>query len=188
MTPGCQLAPLSMDHDLIWFYRILICIAIIPAQTIFMEKFRVLGVKPDIALVVVFVQGWFRGVPNGLYWGSVLGGLLDLFSVGTLGIGLLMKSIVGAIAGFFGKSFLHLSIRIYIAIFLIISLLHDVVGRTILHGLGADGIQSIPIEEITMRALYNAVLGLVAVSLIKSRINRQELEDYGGTIFSPGKK
>ena len=179
---------IKADKDLIWFLRILTCLAIIPVQTIFLEPFQIFGVKPDLALILVFVQGWFWGAPNGLYWGLSLGVLLDLFSVGTVGLDLILKALVGATAGFFGKSLFHLSIQVYVAIFLIISLLHDVTGTLILRGLGTEGFQAIQTEDIIIRALYNAVLGIVSVFLIRNRINRQEIQSYGGAIFSPGKR
>lgn len=166
----------------------LTCLAIIPVQSIFLENFQVFGIKPDLALVFVFVQGWFWGIPNGLYWGMALGGLLDLFSVGTIGLGITLKVLVGATAGFFGKSFLHLSTRVYVAIFLMISLLHDVSGSFMLHGFSSEGFQSIQIWEIIIRALYNTVLSMLVVFFVRTRINRQETQSYGGAIFSPGKK
>lgn len=170
---------------MIWFFRILICLAILPVQTILLEKCRVFGVKPDLSLVIVFVQGWFWGTPSGLYWGLALGGLLDLFSMGKLGLGLILKVLVGVIAGFFGKSFLHLSTQVYLALFLIISLIHDLAGNLILHGFGTEALQT---GEIVIRALYNGILSIAAVFLVSNRINRQESQNYGGAIFSPGKK
>jgi len=165
-----------------------VCLAIIPLQTILLEKFQVFGVKPDLALVIVFVQGWFWGTPIGLYWGMALGGLLDLFSIGTLGLGLVLKTLVGAIAGLFGKSFLHLSTQVYLGIFLLMSLVHDIMGSLILHGFDAEGFQAIQTGDIIIRALYNGILSIAAVLLISNRTNRQEIQSYGGTIFSPGKK
>ncbi len=173
---------------MIWLFRLLTCLAIIPVQTIFLENFQILGVKPDLALVLVFVQGWFWGAPNGVYWGVALGGLLDLFSVGSIGLGLMLKALVGAIAGLFGKSFLHLSTRVYVAIFLVVSLFHDVAGTLLVHGFSAEGFQAISAQEIIIRALYNTVLSMAAVFLIRNRINHQEMQSYGGAVFSPGKK
>ncbi len=173
---------------MIWLLRIFICLAIIPVQTIVLERFQIFGVKPDLALVIVFVQGWFWGTPSGLQWGVALGGLLDLFSVGTLGPGFLLKALAGAIAGLFGKSFLHLSTQVYVAISLIMSLLHDIAGTLILHGFGSEGFHAIQTGDIIIRALYNGALSIAAVFLINNRANRQEIQSYGGTIFSPGKK
>lgn len=170
-----------------WFLKIFIFLSIIPLQTILLEKVQIGGTKPDLALVWIFVQGWFWGIRNGLYWGMALGGLLDLFSIGTLGLGLVIKGIVGCVAGILGKSFLHLSLQLYCLIFFFISFLHDISGTLFLHGFETESLPALGIDRLLIRALYNTVLGIGLVLLIRSRRSNNGELAYGGSFLPAGR-
>jgi len=172
---------------LTWLYRILIFLSIIPIQTTLLENLRVAGVKPDLALVFVFVQGWLRGEKAGLYWGLALGGLTDFFSIGVLGLGFALKGVVGSISGLLGGSFLHLSLQAYVLIFFVLSMLHDVAGHFFLYGFHLEAIQSHRVEDILIRALYNTVLSAGCILFLWGRREKGGLE-HGRTLLSPGRK
>ena len=156
-------------------------------QTVFLEKIQIRGVKPDIALVFVFIQGWVDGKKSGFFWGLALGGLIDLFSTGILGPALILKSLVGFIAGVLGKSFLHLSLHGYVFFFLMVSLLHDVSGLFFLHEMSEE-LSSVLMEEAVIRLIYNLLFSVGAALIIWEKFNRKGTFEYGGTIFSPGRK
>lgn len=161
---------------------------IVPIQSVFLEKIKIGGIKPDIALVFIFVQGWVWGKKSGFFWGMVLGGFLDLFSTGTLGIALIIKSIIGALSGILGKSFLHLSLQGYVLLFLGISLLHDISGFFFLHGLGAEEFFSALTGDALIRAIYNTFFAIGAILFVWDRFNQKGTFEYGGTILSPGRR
>lgn len=169
---------------MLWFLRIFIFLSIIPLQTILLEKVQIVGIKPDLALVWIFAQGWFWGIKNGLYWGLALGGLLDIFSIGVLGLGLVLKGAVGCVAGALGRSFLHLSLQLHSLIFFFISFLHDISGTLFLHGIEIETLQTLRIGELLIRALYNTVFGIGLLLLIRSRINNNGEHVYGGSFLS----
>lgn len=171
-----------------WSCRILIFLILIPVQTVFLEKVKIAGVKPDIALVFVFVQGWIFGRKQGGIWGLALGGLIDLFSTGVLGLALFLKGFVGVIAGGLGKSFLQFSLHSYVLFFVVISLLHDVVGILFLHGLSVEILKSGLMGEIFMRAIYNTLLAIVAILIIWEKFDQEGKFEYGGAILFPGRK
>ena len=170
------------------YSRVLIFLLLIPVQTIVLEKVKIAGVKPDIALVFVFVQGWIFGRRQGGLWGAALGGLIDLFSTGILGITLILKGLVGLIAGELGKSFLHLSLQGYVLFFIGISLLHDVAGLVFLHGFDFEELRFVLTGEILMRAVYNTVLAVIAIVIVWEKFNQKGNFEYGGAILSPGRK
>jgi len=173
------------ENSLSWLYRLLILLSIIPIQSIFLEKLRIAGVKPDLALVFVFIQGWVRGEKAGLYWGLAMGGLSDFFSIGVLGVAFALKGAVGYVSGLLGGSMLHLSLQAYGLIFLIFSILHDFAGHFFLHGLSMEGLQSAHAEDILLRALYNTLLSLVGILFFGGRLEKGGLGDGR---FSPGKQ
>ncbi len=157
-------------------------LSIVPLQSVVLEKLQIGGIKPDLALVWVFFQGWYFGALNGLYWGMALGSILDLFSVGTLGIGLITKSLVGTAAGLFGKSFLHLSLPLHVLIFILVSVVHDLSGNIFLHGFDRISIQS-GLTEALARAVYNSLFGIGFILVARSNPSNRGEGIYGGTIF-----
>lgn len=171
-----------------WFFKIFIALSIIPLQTVFLEKIQIWGVKPDIALVFVFVQGWIWGTRNGLFWGLALGGMIDLFSIGVIGVTFVIKGVIGVIGGVLGKSFLHLSLQAYVTLFLIVSLLHDVAGTLFLHGLGPEELTSLLTGRVLVRAIYNTVLAIGVILIVWEKFNQKGTFEYGGAIFSPGRR
>ncbi len=171
-----------------WFSRILVFLLVVPAQTILFEKMNVFGVKPDIALVIIIFHAWILGMKPGIYWGLALGGLIDLFTVGVLGVGLILKGTVGFVTGILGESFLHLSLQAYIFIFFMVSFIHDIAGFLFLHGFKRGGFPSIFIGETFIRALYDALIAVIAVLLLRKKFHQEEGLEYGGAILSPGRK
>ncbi|MFQ5597214.1 MAG: hypothetical protein ACE5GK_04110 [Nitrospiria bacterium] len=162
----------------------MIFLSVIPIQTRVLDAVQIWGVKPDLAYVIAFVRGWYWGALSGLYWGLALGGLIDFFSMGVLGVGFIHKGIVGFIAGLLGRSFLHLSYLVHLFIFLLISVLHDLSGTLFVHGFGQDGFEAVRMEAIVIRACYNALLGMVCLRMFRNKINKKGAVAYGRTIFS----
>lgn len=170
-----------------WFYRLFIFLSIIPIQTLLLEKVRIAGVKPDLPLVFVFVQGWIWGEKSGLYWGLALGGLVDLFSIGVFGIAFALKGAVGFISGILGKSFLHLSLQAYVVIFLLVSILHDFTGDFFLHGIELEELWAVRTGDILIRAIYNTLLSAGCIVFIWGKREKRIIK-YGGTLLSPRRK
>ncbi|MEK7871649.1 MAG: hypothetical protein AAB244_04640, partial [Nitrospirota bacterium] len=72
-----------------------IVISIAPFLSIFGDKVAILGVKPDIGLVAVYLIGFLYGELDGLIIGIVIGFVMDSFAPSQLGINLLTKSLTG---------------------------------------------------------------------------------------------
>ncbi|MDC4224944.1 MAG: hypothetical protein MPW15_12125 [Candidatus Manganitrophus sp.] len=69
-----------------------IFLLLIPVQTLLLEKIQIAGVKPDLALILVYCFSWAKGEIHGLLWGVALGGLIDLFSIGLLGVNFILEN------------------------------------------------------------------------------------------------
>lgn len=151
-----------------WLTRIVIFLFFIPVQTLLLEPLKVEGVKPDLALLLAFMHGWAFGEMNGLFWGLALGGLLDLFSIGFLGVNFVLKGIIGLFAGMFGKTLINLPIWGNGLIIFILSHLHDLIGTLLLRGAGEDRFTMVIMSRIFVRALYN---GLLATAMFYTFLN-----------------
>jgi rod shape-determining protein MreD len=170
-----------------WFYRIGVFLIFMPIQTLILENLRVAGVKPDLALVLVFVQGWAFGEVNGFFWGLAFGGLVDLFSIGILGTNFVLKAAVGFAAGVLGKSLLNLALWVNSIFIFVISVLHDLLGSWFLHGMNR-GEFSDGIGEILTRAGYNSLVAMIFFFIFLKKPNTKGSFEYAGTLFSPGRK
>ena len=169
-----------------WRYRFLIVLTLLPAQTLFLEYFRIKGVKPDLALVLVYLFGLVHGRGAGLLWGLAMGTILDLFSVGVLGLNLGFKTSVGYLAGTLGRSLAHLTFLANAAILFGISLLQDIVGTILLHGMGPDRMNDLFLLTRSVfipRAFYNSLLAAGLFLIFVEKINIKGSLEHAGVLF-----
>lgn len=139
-----------------WYYRVLIVLLLVPMQTLILEMGRVAGVKPDLGLVLAFVWGWIGGRFSGLLYGSALGAMLDLFSVGVPGLNLVLEGVAGLSAGILGHMFVNMAFWIKPVVLCGFSILHDFSGAAWLWG---DDMFRVPQHDVFARAIYNSLLG-----------------------------
>lgn len=169
-----------------WFTRITVFLFFIPVQTLLLEPLKIGGVKPDLALLLAFAHGWAFGEMNGLFWGLALGGLLDLFSVGFLGVNFVMKGMIGLFAGVFGKTLINLPIWGNGLIIFALSHLHDLIGTFLLSGDGGSGFTLEIMARIFIRALYNGLLATALFYIFLRLKTRGGMSKYAGASSSPG--
>jgi len=170
-----------------WFLRIAIFLFLIPAQTLLLEKIQIGGVQPDLALVLVYCLSWANGEVPGLFWGMALGGLVDLFSIGLLGVNFFLKVTVGFTIGMLGRSFLNLSLLWNVLIFFLTSLLHDLIGTFLVEGMRGGGGGLILQQEMFGRALYNSLFAIGLLFLFSKRKGEKGLFDHAGIVFTAGR-
>jgi rod shape-determining protein MreD len=169
-----------------WFYRVAIFLFLIPVQTLLLEKIEIGGVKPDLALVLVYCLGWAYGEVQGLLWGVALGGLIDLFSIGLLSVNFILKATIGFTIGMLGRSFLNLSLFWNLLIFFFISLLHDFIGTLLVEGMREGGLFLLFQQEMVGRALYSSLFAIGLLFLFSKRKGEKGLFDHAGIVFSAG--
>jgi rod shape-determining protein MreD len=68
-------------------------------QTTALPALKILGVKPELMLLVVLAWSLLRGTEEGLMWAFVGGLMLDLFSGGPLGASALALVVVSFLSG-----------------------------------------------------------------------------------------
>lgn len=174
-----------------WRYRLLILLFFMPAQTLFLETARFGGIKPDLALILVYLFGLIYGKGEGLFWGFTLGTFLDLFSVGILGVNFGLKAALGYFAGMLGRSLLNLTFWANIAIIFGVSAFHDLMGTLFLHGIGLDGMNgliSLMRIEIIPRAIYNSLVAGGLFLIISGKIKIKGSLEHAGVLSSSRRK
>lgn len=169
-----------------WLNRIVIFLFLIPAQTLLLDAIQIGGVKPDLALILVYCFAWAGGEVRGLLWGVALGGLIDLFSIGILSVNFFLKMIIGFIVGMLGKSFLALSFLWNTLIFFFVSIVHDLVGTLLVEGVGEGGLLSMIHREMIGRAFYNSLFAVGLLFLFAKRRAEKGAIDHAGILFTPG--
>jgi len=165
------------------YFLILIFVALILQTTAF-NYLTIYGVKPDLILILVILNGFLRGTREGAFLGFSAGLLQDLVSGGVFGLNALTKLVAGYLAGV-GEGRLYRENRVIAA------------GLTWLCTLGAQLIfyillllvdVSVPLVKalvyvIIPTAFYNALVVLI-IYMYYYRFHRSGLLNKG-EYFNP---
>ncbi len=148
---------------------VLVAIALALALQTTLARFVVGGTAAiDLVLVVVVYVALTTGPVSGMLAGSVAGLIQDALSSGVIGIGGLAKSIVGFVAGVIGQQFIVTAALPRFVMFVAAT----VAARGGVHGAvraaRSCGTFPSPWAAIASQALGNAVVGMIAFTIIES--------------------
>jgi len=76
-------------------------------QLTLINSITILGLKPDLILVVVVIFSLLKGEKEGTISGFASGLLQDIFSTGLLGINALVKTVIGFTCGILREKIFH---------------------------------------------------------------------------------
>lgn len=147
---------------------VLVAIALALALQTTLAQFLVGGTTAlDLVLVVVVYVALTTGPVAGMLAGSAAGIIQDALSSGLIGMGGLAKSIVGFAAGVIGQQFIVTAAAPRFVMFLGATAVHAAVfmGLYVLLGLRTF---AAPWTGIASQALGNAVVGIIAFTIIES--------------------
>ncbi|MBE3036683.1 MAG: rod shape-determining protein MreD, partial [Candidatus Atribacteria bacterium] len=85
---------------------VIIIVALVIQLTL-INLVTILGVKPDLIMVVVVVFSLRKGEKEGIISGFTSGLLQDIFSTGLLGINALAKTVIGFTCGILKEKIFH---------------------------------------------------------------------------------
>ena len=147
---------------------VLIAIALALALQTTLARFVVGGTAAlDLVLVVVVYVALTTGPGTGMLAGSVAGIVQDALSSGVIGIGGLAKSIVGFAAGVIGQQFIVTAALPRFVMFLAATVAHAAVFMGLYVVLELRSFPA-PWTAIASQALANAVVGMIAFTIIES--------------------
>ena len=147
---------------------VLIGIALALALQTTLARFLVGGsAAVDLVLVAVVYVALTTGPAGGLLAGSAAGLIQDTLSSGVIGIGGLAKSIVGFLAGAFGQQFIVTAALPRLVMFVAATALHAAVFMVLYEALDLRVFPA-PWKSVTTQALGNALVGIVAFTIIEA--------------------
>lgn len=145
-----------------------VAIALALALQTTMARFVVAGhAAVDLVLVAVVYVALTTGPISGMLAGSVAGLVQDALSSGVLGIGGLAKSIVGFLVGAIGQQFIVTAPLPRLVMFVAATAAHLAVFMGLYVALGLRTFPA-PGTSILSQALGNAVVGMIAVTVIEA--------------------
>jgi rod shape-determining protein MreD len=144
-----------------------ILLLIIPVQASLIDSLSLGGIKPDLALVLLYIIGLLTGPTEAALAGMAIGLVQDIGSASFIGFSGLTRGLIGFSAGLLGRRVLDLASRsnsIFVAAF---SLLEGIFIAFFLQMFyGSVPVVSLMAGRILPRALYTGVLGAVLLKLI----------------------
>ena len=159
---------------------VLIAIALALALQTTLARFVVGGTTAiDLVLVAVVYVALTSGPVSGMLAGSVAGLIQDQLSTGVLGIGGLAKSIVGFVVGAIGQQFIVTAALPRLVMFIGATAAYQALFMGLYVVLGLRSFPS-PWTAIATQALGNAVVGMVAFTIIEALPGVMERRRTGG--------
>jgi rod shape-determining protein MreD len=147
---------------------VLIAIALSLALQTTLARFVVGGTTAiDLVLVTVVYIALTGGPVSGMLAGSLAGLIQDQLSTGVLGIGGLAKAIVGFLVGAIGQQFIVTAALPRLLMFLGATAAYQAIFMGLYVVLGLRSFPS-PWKAIATQALGNAVIGMVAFTIIEA--------------------
>lgn len=137
-------------------------------QIAVMPQFKILGVQPNLMLVVAVVVAVQEGPMEGAVVGFCGGLLVDLVSYQVLGVGAFTTAATAFMSGMMKDIFMTYSILLPIALVLIMSILEPSLRQATLLILGQEELP--PFKVLTVifpSALYNALAVLVVYPVMR---------------------
>ena len=129
-------------------------------QLTLINSITILGLKPDLIMVVVVVFSLLRGEKEGTISGFASGLLQDIFSTGLLGINALAKTVIGFTCGILKEKIFHEHILFLIPVITFIaSFMQSILIFLLLRAFGLEYGLAWSLKQIALpEALYSSLL------------------------------
>ncbi len=163
-----------------WVYLVVLLL-ILPIQAGLLNPLSIGGIKPDIALAVVFIIGLITGPVEGAFAGMGIGLLQDIGSASLLGLTGLSRGMVGLLSGLLGRRVLDIDNPMIVLFLVALSMAEGLFIALFLQTTyGAVPFLSLVAGRIVPQALYTGLCGLLLLHLTKKKnvltaLTRREL-------------
>jgi len=147
-----------------------ILLLIIPVQAVLLEPLSLGGIKPDLALALLYIIGLLTGPWEAALAGMAIGLVQDIGSAGIIGFSGLTRGLIGFSAGLLGRRVLDFtspSNSIFLAAF---SLLEGIgIAFFLQMFYGSVPFFNLMAGRILPQALYTGALGAMLLRLLGSK-------------------
>ena len=129
-------------------------------QLTLINSVTILGIKPDLILIVVVVFSLLKGAKEGTISGFVSGLLQDIFSTGLLGINALAKTVIGFTCGILKEKIFYEHILFLIPVITFIaSFMQSILIFLLLRAFGIEYGLVWSLKQVALpEALYSSLL------------------------------
>ncbi|GAI02568.1 unnamed protein product [marine sediment metagenome] len=129
-------------------------------QLTLINSVTILGLKPDLLLIVVVVFSLLKGAKEGIISGFASGLLQDIFSTGLLGINALAKTVIGFFCGIIKEKIFYEHILFIIPLITFIaSFIQNILILLLLRAFGIEYGLAWSLKQIAFpEALYSSLL------------------------------
>ena len=129
-------------------------------QLTLINSVAILGLKPDLIMVVVVVFSLLKGEKEGIISGFASGLLQDIFSTSLLGINALAKTVIGFTCGILKEKIFHEHILFIIPVITFIaSFMQSILIFLLLRAFGIEYNLAWSLKQIALpEALYSSLL------------------------------
>ena len=129
-------------------------------QLTLINSITILGLKPDLILVVVVIFSLLKGEKEGTISGFASGLLQDIFSTGLLGINALVKTVIGFTCGILREKIFHEHILFLIPVITFIaSFIQSILIFFLLRTFGIEYNLIWSLKQVALpEALYSSLL------------------------------
>ena len=148
----------------------IIFLLIIPVQASLFSRLSLAGIRPDLALAVIYIIGLLTGPGEAALAGIGIGLVQDIGSASFIGLNGFTLGLVGLFAGIFGRRVLDISSPsnfILLAAFSLAEGLFIALFMQVIYG--SVPIFSLFFTSMLPQALYTGVLGILLLRFIGSR-------------------
>ncbi len=129
-------------------------------QLTLINSITILGLKPDLIMVVVVVFSLLKGEKEGTISGFASGLLQDIFSTGLLGINALVKTVIGFTCGILREKIFHEHILFLIPVITFIaSITQSILIFLLLRAFGIEYGLAWSLKQVALpEALYSSLI------------------------------
>ncbi len=143
----------------VYLPHLLVLFASVVLQTTVMPHFRIMGIQPDLVLIVTITYAFIGGSTFGSATGFLGGLLQDLAVTRSLGLNALSKTLVGYLAGLLKKTIFMESIFLPVISIFIATLLNETIYVGLAYLFGYEIPARLIFSIIVLpSAIYNSVL------------------------------
>jgi rod shape-determining protein MreD len=146
-------------------------------QTSWVDAISILGITPDLVLIVLVFVGITRGQIEATALGFLSGLLLDIYNPEWMGVNALANSLIGFAVGYTRIGIVAEDIQVQAAILFVATLVHDIIYFIFYAISNALNIFFLILQQGLGTALYTTVLGIL-ISLALTRLFRLRIEPH----------
>jgi rod shape-determining protein MreD len=155
-------------------------LSIILLQTTLLNFTTIMGIKPDLALIVVYFVGLVGGEIRGAMTGLALGFLMDLMSGGVWGIHLATKSTLGFLAGLLGRTLLNVKVVFTGVIISLCSIVQGLIFLLVSYvTIAPENPGALLGHTILPQAIYDGVVGCGIFWFLSGRFTPRQSTAHG---------